>query len=276
MVITQKQIAEFNQNLYTFYAQNKRSFAWRENITAYKIVVSEIMLQQTQTSRVVKKFEQWIDRFPTVHDVARAGQADILSYWQGLGYNRRGLALHKICQLITQDFGGHVPQDPKILQTFPHIGPNTAGSICAFAFNMPTVFIETNIRTVFSYHFFKGQLQICDKDILQLVEQTINKQNPRDWYYALMDYGVHLKKQLPNINSASKHYAKQSKFAGSKREVRGTIIKLLTEFTYIKKEELFALTRQALQANLHPLEPIFDQLHQEGFIKIHDQDVLSL
>lgn len=276
MQLTQKQISEFNSTLYSFYTQNKRTFAWREDITPYKIVVSEIMLQQTQTTRVITKFKQWMEKFPTIQNVASASQADILTYWQGLGYNRRGLALHKICQLITTDFAGTVPQDPEILQTYPHIGPNTAGSICAFAFNMPTIFIETNIRTVFSYHFFKGQLEISDKDILQLVQQTIDQTNPRDWYWALMDYGVHLKKQLPNINAASKHYTKQSKFVGSKREVRGTIIKLLTEYKYIKKEELFALTRQALTQNQHSIEPIFEQLHQEGFVKINNSEIIYL
>ena len=221
MLLPSQQITQFQKKIYDFYTQNKRNFSWRENITPYRIVVSEIMLQQTQTTRVKEKFENWMRIFPDFKTLAQAPQAQVLQHWQGLGYNRRGVALHTIAKLVVENHNGILPQDLTILQSFPSIGPNTAGSIGAFAFNMPTIFIETNIRTVYTCEFFAGKTEISDKDLLVYIQATLDTQNPRDWYYALMDYGVHLKKLLPQINSASKHYAKQSTFKGSKRQIRG-------------------------------------------------------
>lgn len=228
-ILTNDQVELFRKTIYDFYNKNKRDFIWRNDITPYKIIISEVMLQQTQTARVAPKFENWLIKFPDFQTLAKASNHDVLAAWQGLGYNRRGLALAKIAQIVVCEHGNQLPNDPIILQTFPAIGPNTAGSICAFAFNNPIVFIETNIRTVYTDTFFKGQSEISDKQLLPLIAQTIDRKNPREWYYALMDYGVHLKQNLPRINSASKHYTKQSKFEGSKRQVRGMVIKILTQ-----------------------------------------------
>ncbi|MBV8661167.1 MAG: A/G-specific adenine glycosylase [Candidatus Dependentiae bacterium] len=273
--LTDDQIAQFQKLIYDFYTQNKRDFPWRKEITPYKIVISEIMLQQTQTARVVPKFENWLQRFPDFASLAQGTNHDILSAWQGLGYNRRGLALGKIAQIVTHDFNGQLPNDPKILQTFPAIGPNTAGSICAFAFDNPTTFIETNIRTVFTDIFFKGQQNIDDKQLLPLITQTIDCKNARDWYYALMDYGVHLKQKLPKINAASKHYTRQSRFEGSKRQVRGAIIRILTQLKNIDYDNLLELLDFELPENKHNRDLIIQDLLKEETIHIN-QNILSL
>jgi len=270
-MITPQKIAQFQQKIYEFYAQNKRDFSWRQEITPYKIVVSEIMLQQTQTGRVIEKFENWIKLFPDFLTLSRTSQAQVLQAWQGLGYNRRGIALHTIAKRIVQEHQGVLPANLKALQTFPGIGSNTAGSIGAFAFNMPTIFIETNIRTVYTCEFFKGQLQIHDKNLIPYIKATLDTQNPRDWYYALMDYGVNLKKQLPRINSASKHYTKQSKFEGSKRQIRGHIIKLLTQHHQLAYQDLILLTKQALPFNPHAIETIIQDLIIEKLIYQHHE-----
>jgi A/G-specific adenine glycosylase len=264
--LTVDQIAQFQKLIYDFYHTNKRDFPWRQEITPYKIVVSEVMLQQTQTARVVPKFEQWLDKFPDFATLAQASNHDVLAAWQGLGYNRRGLAIAKIAQIVMADFAGQLPNNPAVLQTFPAIGPNTAGSICAFAFNAPTAFIETNIRTVYTHIFFPGQTEISDKQLLPLIEQTVDQKNGRDWYYALMDYGVHLKQKLPRINAASKHYTRQSKFTGSKRQVRGQIIKILTQLQRIDREALIELIDFQLPENLHNRDLIIQDLIKEGVV----------
>lgn len=264
-------IALFQEKIWNFYHQNERSFSWRKKITPYKIVVSEIMLQQTQTTRVIDKFSQWIKAFPSWNELACASELQVLQAWQGLGYNRRGLALHKIAKIVTVEFNSQLPSCPKVLETFPQIGPNTAASICAFAFNQPVTFIETNIRTVFTHEFFQNKNNIHDRDLLQLIEKTVDHNNSREWYYALMDYGNHLKKSLKNINSASKHYTKQSKFKGSKREIRGFIIKTLTQEHEINISLLLKKIKTELQHNKHNAQEIIKTLTKEEIVKIKNK-----
>ena len=269
------QIVQFQKLIYDFYALNKRDFIWREEITPYKVLVSEVMLQQTQTTRVIPKFENWLLQFPDFSSLAQASNHDVLSAWQGLGYNRRGLALGKIAQIVMAEHDGQLPNDPAILQTFPAIGPNTAGSICAFAFNNPIVFIETNIRTIYTDTFFKGQSEISDKQLLPLIAQTIDHNNAREWYYALMDYGVYLKQNLPRINAASKHYTRQSKFIGSKRQVRGAIIKILTQLKHVEHEMLIELVDFELPENKHNIDLIIQNLLDEKTVYKND-NIVSL
>lgn len=265
--LMQFKIKGFQQKIYNFYQQNKRKFAWRENITPYKILVSEIMLQQTQTIRVVPKFDQWMLKFPDFETLAKASTHQVLVAWQGLGYNRRGLALHKIAQQIMYDFNGVLPADIKVLQTFAGIGPNTAGSICAFAFNQAVIFIETNIRTVFLHEFFIKQKNISDKQLLPLLQACLDKKNSREWYYALMDYGVYLKKELKINNKNSKHYIPQSKFIGSKRQVRGAIVRFLTQYKKLNHEDLILLVKQDLMYNHHDVLLVVQQLVRERLVQ---------
>ena len=273
--LTVDQIEQFTKLIYNFYKTNKREFIWREQITPYKIVISEVMLQQTQTVRVIPKFENWLEVFPDFATLANASNHDVLTAWQGLGYNRRGLALAKIAQLIINEHDGQLPSDPEILKTFPAIGSNTAGSICAFAFNKPIVFIETNIRKVFTHSFFPGQSEITDKQLLAIVAQTMDHNNAREWYYALMDYGVHLKKELPRINAASKHYTSQSKFEGSKRQVRGLIIKVLTQLEKIEYQELIEIIDFQIPTNTHDRHQVIADLINEKII-YQSRNILSL
>lgn len=274
--LTNHQVQHFQNKIYDFYKQNRRSFCWREKITPYRVVVSEIMLQQTQTSRVIFKFEQWIQKFPNFESLAKASTQQVLSAWQGLGYNRRGLALHECAKRVVSEFGGQVPQDPELLQMFKGIGPNTAGSIYAFAFNKSVTFIETNIRTIFLHEFFKDQKEIHDKQLLPLIEQTVDQDNAREWYYALMDYGVYLKKELKLSNAASKHYAKQSKFEGSKRQMRGAVVRILSRVYQLSYDELGELVSIELPSNEHSLDRVLDDLKKDGFLKLAKEQVLLL
>jgi A/G-specific adenine glycosylase len=218
-------ITHFRNIIYEYYDTHKRDFPWRKTSDPYHILVSEIMLQQTQTDRVVEKFSSFIQRFPALQDLADAPLSVVLAEWQGLGYNRRGKFLHKMAQQIVSRHNGTIPRSPEILETLPGIGKATASSICAFAFNMPVVFVETNIRTVFIYFFFPGKDDVTDKEILPYIEKTLDTQKPYHWYSALMDYGVMLKKHKVNPGRRSSHYRKQAPFKGSIRQARGKIIR---------------------------------------------------
>jgi len=227
-------------------------------------LVSEIMLQQTQTHRVIEKYEYFTAVFPTLNSLADASLREVLSVWQGLGYNRRGKYLHECAKKVVREFGGVLPDDPELLKTFPGIGPGTAGSICAFAFNKPTVFIETNIRAVFIHSFFHGKVGVHDNDLIPLIAAVVDQENPREWYYALMDYGVMLKKQHPNPSRKSIHHSKQSRFEGSDRQIRGMIIKLLTENPQLTQKKL----QSVLKGDGLRMKKILNDLISENMIKI--------
>ena len=231
----------FRAIIYDYYATNKRSFDWRQNPTPYNVVVSEVMLQQTQTDRVAPKFKAFIDRFPTFQSLATSSFHDVLAHWKGLGYNRRALGLQAIAQRITDHYDGQLPNDVAALETFPNIGPATARSMTAFAFNAPTVFIETNIRTVFIYFFKSTAKAVSDKELMPIIEQSLDKDNPREWYYALMDYGVMLKKSVGNVSQRSAHYKKQSPFIGSDRQLRGHILQVLLDYQHVSFATLLEL-----------------------------------
>lgn len=266
--ITTAGVHLFQEHIFSFYARHKRHFDWRTTTDPYQIVVSEIMLQQTQTERVKEKFPLFIAQFNNFHELAKADTRDVIAAWQGLGYNRRALALHYIAQEVVTRYQGLLPNDPEILKSFKGIGPNTAGSICAFAFNAPTIFIETNIRAVFIHSFFLLQEKVSDQEILPLIKQALPIDCPREWYYALMDYGVALKKQFKNPARKSAHYAKQSKFEGSERQIRGMILKILTQHDKLNLEELCSFIDREparIQRNL-------DDLIKENFVRIQDNN----
>ncbi len=217
----------FQKIVWDFYKKNKRSFPWRETQDPYKILVSEVMLQQTQADRVVRYYERWLKRFPDIASLAKASFSEIYPLWQGLGYNRRGLALKKAAEKAVAEYGGKLPKNVAKLEEFPGVGPYTARAVSIFSFNAPIVCIETNIRRVFIYHFFKDKKNIEDEEILTIAEKCVDAKNNREWHWALMDYGAYLKTQIPNPNRRAKNYSIQSKFEGSLRQIRGRILKNL-------------------------------------------------
>ena len=230
--------AQFIEIIWQHYNKNRRDFAWRTTHDPYHILVSEIMLQQTQTHRVAPKYNAFLQRFPTISDLAQAPLADVLFMWQGLGYNRRAKSLHAACKKIIENHNGIFPQTKDALLLLPGIGPYTSGAVCSFAFNQPQIFIETNIRAVFIHFFFQNKSNVHDKEIYPLIEETFDTKNPREWYYALMDYGVLLKKNTANPARKSAHHTIQSKFEGSDRQIRGAIIRLLTESVALPYESI--------------------------------------
>jgi A/G-specific adenine glycosylase len=223
----------FKKSVWSYYRDHGRhDMAWRRDTSPYAIVVSEIMLQQTQVSRVEIKFAAWIKRFPSWKALASATTADVLREWSGLGYNRRALYLKRVAEEVTAKYNGILPNTVEALRELPGIGPNTAGAILAYAFNKPQPFIETNIRSAYIHFFFpKSRAKIPDVKLLPLIQETLNdpriKTHAREWHWALMDYGSHIKNQHPNPSRKSAHHVKQSAFKGSNRELRANILKFI-------------------------------------------------
>jgi A/G-specific adenine glycosylase len=187
----------------------------------------------------------------------------VLALWQGLGYNRRALALKRLAEDVVSKYGGELPRDVEALSSLPGIGKTTAGEILAFAFNVPSVFIETNIRRVFIHAFFDGEDDVKDTEILPLVEATVDRENPREWYWALMDYGSMLKKNVENPNRRSAHYTRQTPFEGSDRRIRGLVLKRLLNDKTLSAEILVEETG----VGLDHLKRILAGLVGEGFIR---------
>jgi len=227
--ITPSLIADFQHHVMEFYsAKGRHDMEWRHTDDPYRIVVSEVMLQQTQVPRVAVIYPKFIETFPDIYALAKADQADLLAAWQGMGYNRRALNLRKLAEVIVDEYGGKIPDDPEILKTLPGIGAATSCSIAAFTFNRPVIFIETNIRRVFIHYFFEDGVVVDDSELLPLISAML-PENSREWYWALMDLGTALKASVKNPNQRSRQYTKQKTFIGSDRKIRGDVLKRMLE-----------------------------------------------
>lgn len=257
---------------------------WRNTRDPYRILVSEVMLQQTQVDRVLPKYKSWLKIFPSWKALASAELRDVLAEWKGLGYNRRALALKRAAEKVVGEYRGKFPRDYTKVLSLPGVGPYTAGAVMTFAFDEPYPVIETNIRTVFIHHFFNTKramvrkevsrdlplaqrsvtptdATVSDKHLLHLIEKTLDEENPREWYYALMDYGAFLKKSVGNVSRRSSHYAKQSPFKGSNRELRAKVLHALTETPWTA-----AKLAQNLGEETVKVRQVLVSLGREGFI----------
>ncbi len=290
--VERNKMNQFQQEVWNYYRTHGRhDMPWRQTQDPYRILVSEIMLQQTQVERVLKFYPKFIRAFPDFKSLARAPLKSILKIWQGMGYNRRVLALKKIAQMVITEHHGRFPHDVEALHSLPGIGQATAGAIAAFAFNLPSAFVETNIRRVYLYHFFSypqtsrfcrspqtilfgsrssdrirqnpqkllgfaPASRITDQEILRLVNQTLERGNSREWYWALMDYGAMLGKiKSDNPNRRSSAYRRQPRFEGSRRQLRGKVLRLLLKKKNVSK------------AALKEFSAVLPELLQEGFIR---------
>ena len=209
-----------------------RDLPWRRTRDPYAIWISEVMLQQTQVSRVDGRWQHWLQLFPTVDALATADSADVLDEWQGLGYNRRALSLWRAAQEVSAS-GGRIPSDEAALKALPGVGPATAAGIRAFAFDLPGVYLETNVRTVLLHELFPREESVPDARLVPIVCATCPPDasdpvdDPRTWYYALLDYGAHLKATVPNPSRRSRSHVRQSRFEGSHRQKRAEVLRIL-------------------------------------------------
>lgn len=218
-----------------------RDMPWRADTQPYYVLVSELMLQQTQVARVPVKFEEFIAMFPTIQTLASAPLSEVLRVWTGLGYNRRAKFLHDAAKQVVSRFNGTLPDSFEKLVSLPGIGPNTARAILAYSVNKPVVFIETNIRTVLFAHFFEQGELVTDAQLREVLESVLDHEHPREFYWAMMDYGAELKRQGRAALDQSRHYKKQSPLKGSVREVRGILLKYLTNGAATEQELQHAL-----------------------------------
>ena len=254
-------IHEFREFVFSYYREHGRhDMLWRHTTDPYLITVSEVMLQQTQVSRVEVIFPRFIAQFPTAESLAAASEAEVISAWQGMGYNRRALSLQKLCRIIIETYGGVFPKTPEELIELPGIGPATSCSIAAFAFNAPVVFIETNIRRIFIHCFFRNRDSVDDKELYPLVKAAL-PENSREWYWALMDLGSVMKQSAGNPNRKSRQYVKQSAFEGSKRQVRGRVLKQMLD---TEKADAQTLSK-ILSCPLDVVSDVLETMTKEGF-----------
>ena len=252
-----------------------RDLPWRNCDDAYAVLVSEVMLQQTQVKRVLSFWPRFMAAFPTIDALAAADTADVLSHWQGLGYNRRALALKRCAEQCSSQYGGELPHSADALCALPGIGPATAAGVVSFAYNRPSVYLETNVRTVFLHELFAGKEGVKDSDIRPLVEMSCPTHDARRWYYALLDYGAHLKRVLPNPSRRSAHHARQSAFEGSRRQKRAELVRIVLAagLAGISEEDLYAelsaveaaAKREAVA--FHEFQSIVADLVAEGFFR---------
>lgn len=246
-----------------------RDMPWRRDTRGYYVLVSELMLQQTQVERVVPKFEQFIAVFPDFVALAQAPLADVLVLWSGLGYNRRAKFLHEAAKQVVSNHDGVLPNTHKGLVALPGVGINTAGALLAYVYNQPVVFIETNIRTILLHHFFNGLADVDDAELRSVLEDVLDREHPREFYWVMMDYGSWLKRSgVKNIQS-SRQYRKQSPLVGSVREIRGNIIRRLASESPLTITQL----QSDVDAGDGRYELAYEQLIKEGLIEQIDDNV---
>ncbi len=253
----------FRKNVYDHYRTHGRDLPWRRTKDPYRILVSEVMLQQTQVERVIEKYPAFLAAYPDFSSLAGAPLPQLLGLWQGMGYNRRALLLRSLAQKVVGEHQGKLPADPEVLTGLPGIGPYTAGAVMAFAFNKPVVFLDTNIRRAYIDQFFAGREKVRDGEIAPLLRETLDEKNPRRWYNALMDYGAMLKRTKGNSNRRSAHYTRQGPFENSNRQVRGMIMKLLVNESALTAANIV----KATGADAARVKRNLVDLEKEAFIK---------
>ena len=267
-----KALAELVTSVWSHYALARRDFPWRHpalklradgTLDPYRIMVSEVMLQQTQAgARTIEKYRAFIQRFPNTAALAAASLRDVYALWQGLGYNRRAKALRDAAKIVEEEYKGKFPDTIEGLKQLPGVGPYTASAVYVFAYNRPVVLIETNLRTVFIHHLFKGVEKVSDAELLSVIEKTLDHERPREWYSALMDYGAMLKKEHGNVSRRSAHYVRQSRFKGSPRELRGKLLRALLAQPH---QSAVSLGR-SLSEEKERVEAQLEALVREGFV----------
>ena len=297
--LSPRQINAFQNKILTWYTEHQRNLPWRDipfdtflqARDPYKILLSEIMLQQTQVSRVIPKYEAWIKAFPTLHDLAKAPVSEVLKHWSGLGYNRRALNLKKTAQIVDEKYAGKFPQTEKELLALPGIGQYTARAVMCFAFDQQVSVVDINVKKVIltqlgnESHSKNQELRLgdssstiqnendgtsknklTDKEIALIADQLLPYGKAYEWNQALMDYAsLMLKKEKIDI-------PKQSTFKGSRRYYRGQILKQLLEKKEIAVNDLDGLIRDEFAVTDDTwLQSLITEMQDEGFIVVNEK-----
>jgi len=251
-------IAAFRRRILNHYRRHGRDLPFRRTRDPYKITLAEIMLQQTQVERVVPKYESWIARWPTWQALAEASTRELLAAWSGLGYNRRALFLGKMADVIVEQFDGRLPEEPAALKRLPGIGHYTANAIAIFAFNQPLITIDTNIRRVFLLEFDLPD-ETSRAEIEKLAWRALPKQRSREWHNALMDYS---RLALRTPERKVKPLTRQGRLEGSRRQIRGEIIRRLTR----QQRVSLAVIARDLDRSIDDVRSAAESLAAEGMV----------
>lgn len=261
---TPRQAVAFRERVWAHYREHGRhDLPWRLTTDPYAVLVSEVMLQQTQVSRVVAKYEAFLGEFPSVDALAAAPLERVLRLWQGLGYNRRAVALKRAAETVSERHAGVIPCDLASLEALPGVGPATAAGVLAFAYGEPAPYLETNIRAVYLHEFFADRDAVPDREILPLVRATLDEENPRLWFYALLDYGWWLKRSQPNPSRRSAHHTRQTRFEGSRRQKRARLLRAVMGAPGGTAAELAA----EVGSSLGETTGLLEELEREGFLE---------
>jgi len=249
--ISAESIKRFQKKIFLFYKKNKRDLPWRKTTDPYKILLSEIMLQQTQVKRVVVYYEKWIARWFTIHAFASAALPEVLQMWMGLGYNTRAINLHNTAKKIVDIFDGDVLRAMQQYKELPGIGKYTSQAVQIFSTNADLITVDTNIRRIFISEFDLPE-NISERDLWILAEQCLPVGKSRDWHNALMDYGA---LRLTAHKTGIRPTTRQTQFEGSNRQIRAQILRHVLEKPMTGKE----LT-QTLKIDQERLEPILEKM----------------
>jgi A/G-specific adenine glycosylase len=265
--ISAKKVALFRRRIFAFYRKHGRQLWFRDTTDPYKIAVSEIMLQQTPVERVMAYYPAWIKRWPDWPSLAKASNREVLAAWSGMGYNRRALYLKQLAQVVVTEFGGKLPDDPHILRKLPGIGPYTANAISVFAFSKRLAAVDTNVRKVIR-HEFNLPLATPSKEIERIATLVLPRRKVKEWHHALMDY-VRLELRIrTGENGGGK---KQTRYEGSRRQIRGVIIRQLTVHDAISIKKI----ARELRRSKTEIESAALAMQKEGIVKLH-KGILTL
>ena len=256
--ITDDQIRSFQRRIVAFYRIHGRFLPWRKTTDPYAITVAELMLQQTQVERVIPKYEAWSKKWPTWRALSKATTRQLLTAWSGLGYNRRCLHLGKMAKIVETEYGGLLPSEQAALEKLPGVGRYTSRAILIFAHNVPLITIDTNIRRVLIYEFGLP-LSITRGELEELAWRLLPKRRSRDWHNALMDYGA---LRVPKRTAPTG--VRQGKFEGSRRQIRGEILRRLTK----SKSAGLSAVAQAMGIRIESVREAAAKLEQEGVVKV--------
>ncbi len=284
--------------LLEWYAREGRDLPWRRTRDPYAILVSELMLQQTQVDRVIPKWEAWLAEFPTVEALAAAPPSAVIKAWSGLGYNRRAINLQRLAQAVVAAHGGRIPDDVAELKALPGIGPYTAGAVAAFAHNRPVAMVDVNIRRLLHRLFVGAEVpdyHLSEAAIWVLARATVPPGRSADWHQALMDLGATICRPRPLCDrcpmqpwcraapewailpaDAPRPTRSQGKWEGSNRQYRGRILRALGTLSHGEALPLSLLGAQVregyTEADEGWLLTLVRALTSDGLVALADVD----
>lgn len=291
--MTSDQIALFQQAVLALYQKTGRILPWRQAQDPYRVMVSEMMLQQTQVPRVIEKYSQWLKLFPTAQSLAVATPAEVIHAWAGLGYNRRALFLQRAAQAVSAQHS--FPSEYQELIKLPGVGPYTAAAICSFAYNQDIALVDTNVKRIYQLLVFGDDIEPTEKQLLAIAQQYLPEGRSRDWHNALMDVGTVISKErsafaqqqklkqlfpvlnqfaLPLVKDQPLTRAKQSPFKQSRRYWRGRVVDLLRTHSQLTISEVKKILNPPIETK-YSLEEVVDSLVRDTLV-VKENDIIRL